>query len=125
MERLADIAYIELYRKPCARAGAPGWRWLKKEWTYPVPKDSVALTNLNAIRGERITEVMRWEDDEWEIFVGSGSDTPESERRVIPPGVLLEADKSLLPAIDLRVGTGLWRDDDSEWNQWTSNGIGR
>jgi hypothetical protein len=103
-------------------SNAPGWRWLKEEWTYPVPKDSVALTNLNALRGERITEVMRWEDDEWEIFVGSGSDTPESERRVIPLGVLLEADESLLPAIDLRVGTGLWRDDDSDWHPWGNSG---
>jgi hypothetical protein len=61
-------------------------------------------------------------DDEWKIFVGSGSDTPELERRVVPLGVLLEAEKSLFPAIDLCVGTGLWRDAVSEWYPWGNSG---
>jgi hypothetical protein len=61
---------------------------------------------------------MRWEEDEWEIFSGAGPEIPESERRVVPLGVLLEADKSLLPAVDLSVETGFWRDGDSEWNPW-------
>jgi hypothetical protein len=107
--------------QPWSPAQAPGWRWLKEEWKYPVPKSSVALTDLHALRGERITEVMRWEEDQWEIFADSGSDMPESERRVVPLGVLLEADESLLPAVDLRVGTGFWRDDDPEWNPYASN----
>jgi hypothetical protein len=107
--------------RPWNSIHAPGWRWLKEEWTYPVPKSSVALTDLNALRGERITEVMRWEEDQWEIFSGAGPEIPESERRVVPLGVLLEADKSLLPAVDLRVGTGFWRNDDSEWTPWSGN----
>ena len=49
---------------------APGWRCLTEEWTYPVPRDSVALTDLNVLRGGWITEVMRWEEDQWEIFSG-------------------------------------------------------
>lgn len=105
--------------QPWSPTHAPGWRWVNDEWTYSVPKDSVALTDLNALRGGRITEVMRWEEDEWEIFSGAGPEIPESERRVVPLGVLLEADKSLLPAIDLHVGTGFWRDEDSEWTPWT------
>jgi hypothetical protein len=106
--------------QPWSPTQAPGWRWLKEEWKYPAPRDSVALTDLNALRGARITEVMRWEEDQWEIFAGAGPEIPESERRVIPLGVLFEADESLLPAVDLRVGTGFWRDDDSEWYPWAS-----
>jgi len=105
--------------QPWSPTHTPAWRWLNEEWTYYVPKDSVALTDLNALRGARVTEVMRWEEDEWEIFSGAGPEIPESERRVVPLGVLLEADKSLLPAIDLHVGTGFWRNEDSEWNPWT------
>jgi hypothetical protein len=107
--------------RPWNSIHAPGWRWLKEEWKYPVPKGSVALTDLNTLRGGRITEVMRWEEDQWEIFSGAGPAIPESERRVVPLGVLLEADESLLPAVDLCVGSGFWRDDESEWNSWTGD----
>jgi hypothetical protein len=85
---------------------------------YPVPRESVALTDLGALQGKRITEVMRWEQDEWEMFAGAGPDIPEVERRVVPLGILLAADPSLLPTVDLRVGTGFWRDAQSEWHPW-------
>ena len=65
-----------------------------------------------------MTEVMRWEEDEWEIFAGAGPDATEDEKRVVPLGILLSADPSLLPAVDLPVGTGLWRDAQSEWHPW-------
>jgi hypothetical protein len=105
--------------QPWSPTQAPGWRWLKEEWTYPVPRSSVALTDLNALRGGRITEVMRWEEDQWEMFAGSGPDIPESERRIVPLGVLLGADESLLPAVHLRVETGFWRDrEEMEWHPW-------
>jgi len=103
--------------QPWSPNPAPGWRWLKEEWKYPVPRDSMALTDLTVLRGGRIAEVMRWEEDQWEIF--SGPDIPESERRAIPLSVLLDADKSLLPAVDLRVETGFWRDkEETEWHPW-------
>lgn len=97
---------------------APAWRWLHEEWAFPIPRDSVALTDLNALRGMRITEVMRWEHDQWEIFTGPGPGFPESQRRVVPMGVLLAADSSLLPAVELPVGRGYWRDAESDWNPW-------
>jgi hypothetical protein len=103
--------------QPWSPTSAPGWRWWKEEWKYPVPRDSMALTDLTVLRGGRISEVMRWEEDQWEIF--SGPDIPESERRVIPLSVLLDADESLLPAVDLRVETGFWRDkEETEWHPW-------
>jgi hypothetical protein len=97
---------------------APAWQWLHEKWTFPIPKNSVALTNLDALRGKRMTEVMRWEEDEWEIFAGAGPDTTEADRRVVPLGILLARDPSLLPAIQLPIGTGLWRDVESR----SSNG---
>lgn len=103
---------------PWTPESAPAWRWLHQEWNYPVPKNSVALTDLDALRGGRITEVMRWEADEWEIFTGPGPDFPESQRRVVPLGVLLSADSTLLPAVDLQVGCGFWRDEESDWKAW-------
>jgi hypothetical protein len=105
--------------QPWSLKSAPAWRWSYEPWTYPIPRDSVALTNLDALRGGRITEVMRWEEDEWEIFAGAGPDTTEAERRVVPLGILLTADPSLLPAVDLSIGSGFWRDADSaEWHPW-------
>jgi hypothetical protein len=106
--------------QPLGQTQAPGWRCWNEEWKYPVPKDSMALTDLTVLRGGRIAEVMRWEEDQWEIFSGDGPDIPESERRVIELRVLLEADKSLLPAVDLEVETGFWRDPEpgSDWHPW-------
>jgi hypothetical protein len=108
----------------------PVWQWLHEPWTYPVSEDSTAVTNLAALRGERITEVVRWEEDEWEMFAGAGPDVPKDEMRMVPLGTLLGADKSLVPVVQLAIGEGLWRDPDpnSEWHPWRkrdhANGTG-
>ncbi len=99
-------------------SAAVGWRGLDGEWTYPIPRDSIGITNLDALRGASITEVMRWEEDEWELFAGPGPDVQEWERRVVPLGILLAADSSLTPIVDLPIGKGLWRDNVSEWHPW-------
>lgn len=97
----------------------PAWRWLRESWELPIPSTSTALTNLAALRGERITEASRWELDEWELFAGSGPDTPSDEVRVVPIGTLLAVDGTLESVISLDVGKSLWRDaDDMEWNDW-------
>ena len=94
------------------------WQWLREQWNYPVPPDSVATTNLQALRGERITEAARWEEDQWELFAGAGPDVPKEDVRVVPLGTLLAADDSLDPVVHLPVGSGLWRDANSEWQRW-------
>jgi len=97
----------------------PAWRWLRQPWESPIPPTSTALTNLAALRGERITEASRWELDQWELFAGSGPDTPEHEVRIVPIGTLLAVDQTLEPVIFLDVGKSLWRDADAtEWNEW-------
>lgn len=106
---------------PRQAANSPAWRWLDERWAYPVPANSAAVTNLGALRGDRITEAMRWEDDEWELFAGAGPDIPQDELRRVPLATLLALDDSLFPVVDLRVGTGLWREA-SDWQRWRQLG---
>jgi hypothetical protein len=105
---------------PWSATTEPVWRWLHEPWAYPAPEAAVAATDLAALRGERATEAMRWEEDEWEIFVGDGPDIPKDELRMVPLGTLVGADESLVPVVYLPVGEGIWRDPapDSEWRPW-------
>ena len=99
----------------------PVWQWLRATWEYDVPRESTVTTNLAALRGQLITEVCRWGDDEWEMFAGPGPDVTEAEARVVPLGSLLAADPSLKDALSLEVGRGIWRNDTTrEWNPWGS-----
>ncbi|MCU1333501.1 MAG: hypothetical protein JWM08_2493 [Candidatus Angelobacter sp.] len=104
---------------PWSATKEPVWQWLHEPWTYPVPEGARAATDLAALRGERVTEAMRWEEDEWEIFVGDGPNIPEDELRMVPLGTLVGADESVVPVVNLAIGEGLLRDDpDSEWRPW-------
>ncbi len=105
---------------PWSATAEPAWRWLYHPCPYPVSKQAMAATNLAALRGERITEAKRWEEDEWEIFAGDGSNVSQEELRVLALGSLLAIDESLAPVLSLLVGEGLWRDSDpgSEWHPW-------
>lgn len=97
----------------------PIWKWLVKEWDYPVSKNSKVVTNINSLRGEKITEVMRWEEDEWEAFVGSGEDVNKDDLRVVSLATILGIDSTFLPVLNLEIGKGLWRDSSElEWHKW-------
>ncbi len=97
----------------------PIWKWLVNNWDLNVPKNSTVTTNLKALYGEKITEVMRWEIDNWEMFAGNGTEVEESDIRIVPIGVIIGIDDSILPALNLDIEKGLWRDiSDLEWNAW-------
>jgi hypothetical protein len=102
---------------PLSITSEPIWQWLQEPWLHPVPENSVAATDLGALRGERITEAKRWEDDEWEVFAGYGPDLPKNQMREVPLGTLLAVDESLVPVIHLAIGEGIVREVDpvSEW----------
>jgi hypothetical protein len=105
--------------EPWSAERSLGWKWLRVPWDYPIPPVSVATTNLAALGGAAVTEAARWEDDRWELFAGSGPDTPEKELRVAPLGTFLASDSSLDRILSLRVGQALWRQDrSSDWNEW-------
>src|SRR5262245_13903427 len=105
--------------RPWNAKSEPVWRWLHEPWEYSVSPQSVASTNLDALRGDRITEAARWEDDQWELFAGAGPDVPRSDVRVVPLGTLLAMDPSLEVVTSLKVGEALWRDtSDFMWHPW-------
>lgn len=95
------------------------WKWLKNDLKYPVSKKMMVVTNLDALKGVKITEIMRWEEDEFEMFAGSGDDVKKEEIRVVPFSTLLGIDETLGDVLNLKVGKGFWRGDDSnKWNNW-------
>jgi hypothetical protein len=111
-----DIPYMSKERTDSTE---PVWQWLNQEWDYPVPVNSTVITNINTLFGEEITELTRWENNEWEMFAGAGPDVKKEDLRVVPLGTILGIDKSILPALKLDIGEGLWRDSrESEWNNW-------
>ncbi len=107
--------------RPWSPTTDPVWQWLHAPWRYPVSPQSVAVTNLGALRGERITEAARWEPSEWELFAGAGPDVPREEVRMVPLGTLLAVDESLDAVTSLDVGHALWRDaTELEWHPWNT-----
>jgi hypothetical protein len=97
----------------------PVWQWLSVDWTSSVSAASKAVTNLDALRGEAITEVARWEEDEWEMFAGPGANVNGDEARVVPLATLLGIDPSLEAVLDVKLGKGLWRAGRGEtWQTW-------
>jgi hypothetical protein len=105
---------------PWSAETAPIWRWLKEPWTYSVPSDSEAVTDLDALRGFAVTEACRWEENYWELFATASPEVPKEDMRVVGLGMLLAADSSLTPILELKVGDGIWREDDLEWHVWQS-----
>ena len=97
----------------------PVWQWLVRKWSFNVPESSTVITNINSLKGEPVTEMMRWEDDEWQMFAGPGPDVKKSDIRVVSLGTMLGIDNSLLSALSIKIGKGLWREDsNSKWNDW-------
>lgn len=97
----------------------PVWQWLNRKWPYSVPESSTVATNLSALQGDPITELMRLEENEWEMIAGPGPDVQKKDMRIVSLGTALGIDNTLLPAADLEIGKGLWRTDrDSDWNDW-------
>jgi hypothetical protein len=111
-----DIPDLGRPRSPDAE---PVWQWLSVDWGYPVPAESTAVTNLAALRGEPIKEAARWEEGQWEMFTGPGTDFPKSEIRIVPLGTLLALDHQLVPVTELEIGEGILRDNaDDPWREW-------
>jgi hypothetical protein len=104
---------------PWTGAADGAWRWQFEEWPFPVPRSSIAMTNLAALRGSPITEMARWEEDQWELFAGPGPEVRREDARAFSLGALIGADRSLEVATQLPVGGAVWRrPDESTWHAW-------
>lgn len=100
---------------------AGAWRWLVDDWQNMFPKKSVAITNIAALKGQKVTEIARWEEDEWEMFSGSGPDVEDGDVRIVPLCTLISYDPSLKRAVGLKVGEAVWRDKDTlRWVDWST-----
>jgi hypothetical protein len=106
--------------RPRAPTSEPAWRWLDQDWDLPVPEASMVFTDLDALRGQPITEASRWEEDTWEAFSRPVDDVPREEVRSVPVGVLLGADPSFRAAVELPVGKSLIREPGEPWEPWGS-----
>jgi hypothetical protein len=102
--------------KPWTAESEPVWHWYHEPWTLPILPASHAATDMAALRGARITEATRWEDDYWELFARPGPEQTKEEMRIVPLQTLLAVDDSLRAVLKLAVGKGIWRDDVSEWH---------
>jgi len=95
------------------------WKWLEADWSYPIALNSKAITNIDALRGHPVTEVTRWEDDEWEMFAGASPEIEKSDIRAVPLGTMIALDETLRSVFDLELGSGLWRnEEDGTWQAW-------
>lgn len=95
------------------------WQWLTKEWEFDLPKNSKVATNLNALQGYPVTEIMRWEEDYWEMFSGAGPDVKDEDTRIVPIGTIFGIDRTIAAAFNLTIKEGIWRESrDSNWNKW-------
>lgn len=101
----------------------PVWRWIKEPWPFEVAEDTSIVTNTRALAGDRITEMTRWEGDEWEMFAGSVDDVERNEMQVAPLASFLAYDPTLEVALELEVGSGVWRDESSD--EWRPMGSGK
>ncbi|SHG55930.1 protein of unknown function [Chryseolinea serpens] len=104
---------------PFDAASQPVWQWLVREWNYAVPRNATVVTDLSVLFGEKATEVMRWDEDGWEIFSDDPSNMAKENMRALPLAILIGIDKSLEPAVYLEVGRGFYRDRvDLTWKDW-------
>ncbi|WP_168202448.1 DUF4262 domain-containing protein [Pedobacter sp. KBS0701] len=97
----------------------PLWKWLDIDWNVKAPKNSYVVTDFDALKGKPIVELMRWEEQKWEMFSKPGPDVTEEEIRIVPLGTILGIDNTLEPVVNLVIGEGLWRENkDSGWQKW-------
>lgn len=114
--RTIDIPQMAISFSP---ASSPIWRWNEEPWPFHVSKEAFAVTDLRAIKGEKVKEATRWEVDQWELFAGPGDQVNQDDCRLVPLAVMLSFDRSLELVTSLEIGKGYWRDSEATtWNRW-------
>ncbi|WP_333597401.1 DUF4262 domain-containing protein [Chryseobacterium flavum] len=112
---------IPVMRKEWTAQSNTIWQWLDDniQWNLDVPETSTVVTEIDVLLGKKATEIMRWEEDEWQAFTKDGNEVDENNIRVISIATILGIDSTLFPITNLDVGKGLWRSaDELVWNDW-------
>jgi hypothetical protein len=100
-------------------AREPVWEWLDREWDLAVPEGSSVVTDIWALQGDKVIEVLRTEESQWEMFSLPGPDVPKEAVRVMALATMLGIDTTLHPIINLETGKGCFRSDATEgWQPW-------
>lgn len=114
-----DVPNMEL---PLKSSEEPSWKWLIEKWPFQISDKLEAVTNISALKGKALTEACRWDDDEWEIFNGSGPDTPKEDLRIVSLGFLLGHDESLAQIIENNDCPFWFRESGMQpWFKWEKN----
>jgi hypothetical protein len=107
---------------------APAWRWLDEPWPYADPpfavrRDSLVLTDLEALAGQPLHEVARVGSPglDWECWAATMDPIPPSMQRIIPLGVLLAVDPTIEELLDLDEGEWATRSSPTAtWEKWSA-----
>ena len=117
--RTIDVPDLSRAFDPTAE---PVWAWMTEPWPFAVPPESVAMTNLDVLRGKPVMYAARYEDGYWEMLADADSDPDPKNFRAAPLATLLAFDESLSPVVDLEVESGIHRDPPGPWSPWFAPG---
>lgn len=95
----------------------PIWRWLVEPWDSDLPRDALAVTDLDALRGAPIAQAGRWEESQWQMFTATTAEVSPDVIRVVPLATLLTIDPSLEPVTRLAIGDVIRRDPPGPWER--------
>ena len=74
----------------------PVCQWLIRNSDVKTLESSTVVINMCVMFNEEITEVVRVENDEWEVFAGAGTDVKFEDIRVVSLGTIIGIDKTML-----------------------------
>ena len=97
----------------------PIWKYHTQDWVFPISKKSKAETSLNVLFGKTVTEVIRLEENEWQMLSDEDHEIQQVDIRLVPISILLAIDTTLEEVLDLKVLFAVRREDkNSVWNDW-------
>jgi hypothetical protein len=98
------------------------WALLDPETpVVPARHDCLVDINMAALLGAPVTEVIRWEDGDWQMAADEedGHETTDEDIRVVHMTVLVDADPSLAEVTDIQPGRSYRRKAaDDRWVKW-------
>lgn len=95
----------------------PIWQWLVVDWQFPFPDDSVVVTDMDAMRGKPILEVLRVGETEWQMFHDIRDSYDDEDVQIIPLGTLIAHDPTLLATMNITIDECMSREsEDDDWS---------